>query len=484
MDVQRACIGCSTVDPLPPRTLKSAVSLPGQSDLLAIMSQLEESKFCKLFRYLACEKDDEVINKKTIPLDFSKAEVHLTSIEDDYRGFSAYMFHQLVHIPIPLWYDEAIEEVCENSLWDALLCLKKCPDLLEMLDGTRSYQYYQEHRPPQDYFPEDYFFLSNVCHGVLGHKMECPVNFRFRARELFKRVLCIPEDRCPNFEVITPETILNSLGRQQAIAFLVDMLNTPSSYYLLAREGRVSVIPTSEHGTFLACSNVDASEQSSIGLSARVIRSLVPTNPITVDVLSEFETLLNKETAREEDFQEFLRSNPQLLFAMDARYCEIRPHVCLYDSTGERLVPDFLARIQDSNIWDVIELKLPSSKPLVRHRMAERASAAAARGIAELLRYRDYFSIRENRRRMANHFGFAPYEPCLVLVMGRGNKTRFEWESTRAGFPGVQIVSYDCLFQQARALCEDISALSPQQISKHMPDDEHARKMQRSADQQ
>jgi hypothetical protein len=443
------------------KLLHSAERFSGESDVLAIMSQLEESKFCKLFRYLACEKDDEVINKKTIPLDLSKAEVHLTSIEDDYRGFSAYMFHQLVHLPAPLWYGEAIEEFCEISLWDALLCLKNRPDLVEMLDGTRSYQYYQEHGPPQDYFPEDYFFLSNVSHDVLGHEAECPANFRFRARKLFNRVLYIPEDRCPNFEIITPETVLHSLGRPQAIAFLVDMLNAPSSYYLLAREGRVSVVPTSEHGTFLACSNDGASDHPSVGLSARVVRSLIPTDAITVHVLSEFEMLLNDQTAREEDFQEFLRCNPQLLFAMDERYCEIRPHVCLYDSNGERLVPDFLARIQDSNIWDVIELKLPSSRPLVRHRTAARASAAAARGIAELLRYRDYFSVRENRRRMANHFGFAPYEPCLVLVMGRGNNTRFEWESTRAGFPGVQIISYDCLFQQARALCQDISAFSP-----------------------
>ena len=58
---------------------------------------------------------------------------------------------------------------------------------------------------------------------------------------------------------------------------------------------------------------------------------------------------------------------------------------------------------------------------------------------------------RRNRMRVAERFGAAPYEPCLVLVIGRGRSTqKYEWQSVRLGFPKVEIVSYDYLFERAR----------------------------------
>src|SRR5262249_34718077 len=132
-------------------------------------------------------------------------------------------------------------------------------------------------------------------------------------------------------------------------------------------------------------------------------------------------------------------------------YCEIRPHVCLADAKGNRLVPDFMARIQDTNIWDIIELKRPQYGHTARTNNLERVSSIAARGIAALLQYRDFFASRANRRRVTNYFGTAPYEPCLILLIGRGrSRDRYEWRSARLGFPGVKIVSYDYLFWRAR----------------------------------
>jgi len=50
-----------------------------------------------------------------------------------------------------------------------------------------------------------------------------------------------------------------------------------------------------------------------------------------------------------------------------------------------------------------------------------------------------------------DRFGTAPYEPCLVLVIGRGRPDhRYEWKSARSGFPKVEIVSYDYLFERAQ----------------------------------
>jgi hypothetical protein len=95
-----------------------------------------------------------------------------------------------------------------------------------------------------------------------------------------------------------------------------------------------------------------------------------------------------------------------------------------------------MLRVEDSDIWDIIELKRPQHSLTVRNQGTEKVSAAAARAIAELLQYRDFFSIRNDRRRIMHRFGTAPYEPCLVLVIGRGRSTeRYEWRTAFAGFP-------------------------------------------------
>jgi hypothetical protein len=146
-----------------------------------------------------------------------------------------------------------------------------------------------------------------------------------------------------------------------------------------------------------------------------------------------------------------LKGNPHFWFGLDEGYCEIRPHICLYDATQHRLVPDFMARVEDSSIWDVIELKRPQHPLTVNNRGTERPSASASRAIAELLQYRDFFGSRENRKRVVNRFGTAPYEPSLVLVIGRGRpRERYEWRSARVGLPRVQVVSYDYLFERAQ----------------------------------
>jgi hypothetical protein len=233
--------------------------------------------------------------------------------------------------------------------------------------------------------------------------------------------------------------------------FIVDLLNTPSSYYFLAREGEISVIPTTEHGAFLASNENTSIERPRTGLSTVLTSALSPENCANATALPEFKALIDSERTKEADLQCFLKTYPQFLFALDERYCEIRPHVCLFDPRGERLIPDFMLRVEDSDIWDIIELKRPQHSLTVRNHGIEKASAAAARAIAELLQYRDFFSIRNNRNRIMHRFGTAPYEPCLVLVIGRGRSTeRYEWRTALAGFPRVQIVSYDYLFERAQ----------------------------------
>jgi hypothetical protein len=439
------------------------------SDLISLLSNLEESKFLRFFRHIEYPEDPDPEDPDsssarvtTLPLDLQGAEVHLMEVKDDLAGFGACYFNQVVHLPTSLWCSEAMEEYFEDHLWRALANFKHRPDLTRKLDGTSTYEFYRDGGgPPQpDILPEDYFFFTNICHEILRHGPQCPNGFESTARSLFTRVLSIPLERCPSIHITTPETILGGPAKSEVVHFLIDVANSPSSYYLLAREGQISVIPAVEHGLFFASSS-EPTTFAGGGITAVAASAIPPSRLITSALISAFEHLLNARNIKEREIQEFIEVHPQLLSSLDEKYCEIRPHVCLYDATGERLVPDFMARIQDSNLWDVIELKLPSDVLTVNRHAAQKASAAVARGISELLRHRDYFSVRDNRRRVLDRLGTAPYEPGLVLIIGRGySASRFEWRSVRAGFPRVQIVSYDYVFEHARRRASGLSNIA------------------------
>jgi hypothetical protein len=229
---------------------------------------------------------------------------------------------------------------------------------------------------------------------------------------------------------------------------MVDLINTPSSYYLIAREGQISVVPVTEHGRYATGGSTQTGSQTRHEFAT--VTSTLRSPNLCSGKLSQFEDLLNSRQTKEKDIQQFLKSTPEILFSLDNRYCELRPHICLYDSTGNRLIPDFMVRLEAGRSWDLIELKMPHDVISVESQGTDRPSAQAARGIAELLRYRDVLSTRDSKKFLAKRMGTAPYEPCLVMVIGRGNPSqKHTWHGKIAGLPSVDIVSYDYLFQRA-----------------------------------
>lgn len=85
-------------------------------------------------------------------------------------------------------------------------------------------------------------------------------------------------------------------------------------------------------------------------------------------------------------------------------------------------------------------------------------SAQAARGIAQLLAYRDFFTKQDNREEIARRYGFSPLEPNLVLVTGMGKPGLAEWRTDLAGLPGATVVSYQYVLDQARRAAFDRDA--------------------------
>jgi len=421
------------------------------TELPSLLSQLEESKFVRLFRHIvnssaSVPKEGVDSGKPAVALDLPDAELYFkfAASVGSWGHHSAAWLFQIAHAPAFLPIDEFSHTFFSGHLKRAFANLKqKYPDLQRWRAGP---EYLAAFNSASEGC-ESYYLFTNICGNTSAEALE---NFSETAHKLYSEIVGIPEGRHPKFGIATPETLMERAGVETR-QFVVDLLNTPSSYYFLAREGEISVIPTTEHGAFLASNENTRIERPRTGLSTVVTSALPSANCANATALSEFKVLIDSKRTKEADLQCFLTTYPQFLFALDERYCEIRPHVCLFDPRGERLTPDFMVRVEDSDIWDIIELKRPQHSLTVHNQGIEKPSAAAARAITELLQYRDFFSIRNNRNRIMRRFGTAPYEPCLVLVIGRGRSSeRYGWRTALAGFPRVQIVSYDYLFERAR----------------------------------
>jgi hypothetical protein len=406
-----------------------------------LISQLEEQKFLRLFRHLI---DDEE-SLPTRALDLPNTELHLKLWPGSrYRNHTIALY-QIAHIPPYLWHPGSADIFLENEFRRAFTSLRGNDELLtglivDLEDRVRETHSWLHPYPTERY---THYFFTNARHDISD---DGQARFSEIAHTLFAEIVNQPREQHPRFGIGTPQTIGKDPLKLQG--FLLDLINAPSSYYLIAREGRISVVPNTEHGSFVVSATDHESSHPPIELLTTATTTL---STDATPGISELEYLINHPRTREEDLQEFIQLHPHFLFGIDQRYCEVRPHVCLYDGRGERLVPDFMARIEDSDVWHLIELKRPQHSLCVKAEGLEKASAAAARGIAQLLQGVDYFSSRQNRERVRNRFQAAPYEPCLVLVIGRGrSRERLQWRSERAGFPKVEIVTYDYLFEKAK----------------------------------
>jgi hypothetical protein len=101
----------------------------------------------------------------------------------------------------------------------------------------------------------------------------------------------------------------------------------------------------------------------------------------------------------------------------------------------------------------MIELKKPSAPIKVTRSRVEEVGKGAAHAIRQLMDYRDAVSTPSARRALTQAYGAFPFEPCPLVVIGRGApKSQFRWRSTRAGVPDVRLVTYDFLLNRARML--------------------------------
>ena len=359
---------------------------------------------------------------------------------------------QIAHLPVGLWTEPRVAAFASTRLAKAFDALRELDAPLNLLHGD-----HLECAREGLFAPRSctYHFFTNA---IVGLDEASATRITDIARRLFEERFG-SAGRHISFGLGNPETILGGAYREHAETLILDLLNMPSSYYLLARQGEISAVPATEHGAFYA----HAPERRFQGATAT--SALPQSHPVWTSALSDLQTLINAPRTKEQDLQKFFEEFPQFLFALDERYCEVNSHVGLIDMAGTRLIPDFLVRLEGAAGWDAIELKRPQHSITVRgrHQMAAKSAAAA---IAQLLTYRDFFASHENRRTVAHRLGAAPYEPCLLVVIGRGSpNTPFRWHSARLGVPEAKIVTYDFLFERARESAARLAACSVSALS-------------------
>jgi hypothetical protein len=417
--------------------------------LIDLVSQLEEAKFRRLFKSLI----EEHAEPHGTSLSYPTPSSYVFGRHTKTGNFSCrLMFFQMSYLPYSFWQPDVAKSFFVGELNCALgelLALGRWP-FDKAADPNREL--------PLPYWPEDltYFFATNVhdpfiIEGTGSRTDVGPASAE--ARMIFLQRLGIQLGGEPGqlgrwiFGASTPFSIARDqpdLVKKE----LLSLLNAPSDFSIIAREGRLTVVPTCTHGTFVASpTGARTIHEADIGLAATICSSAQSNTRVSPAVLSEFETLLNSPADGEPELQSFLEEHPEILRGLDDRYTEVRPHPCLVSKKDSTSIPDFMLRVEDSDVWDIVELKLPTES--IASNEPEQPSRRAARYIGQCLKYRNVFDYSANRKRFADRYGAHGFDPALVLVIGRGRQVH-QWRSTKACYPTVRVVPYDYLLDRGR----------------------------------
>ncbi|HEX8125095.1 MAG TPA: Shedu anti-phage system protein SduA domain-containing protein [Allosphingosinicella sp.] len=420
-------------------------------ELTELISKLDEVKFARLLRHFneapphGLADDQFAIPAYPVALPNTQLMIRLVggmSSKESWLGSWAF---QVAGLPSGIETSPQILEILLKELERGLRQLARLDDPLGTLLGADCDHAFRQLIGPAEGC--DYHLVTNLC---VGEPRALVDDFAVGAGQLLRQILVEPK-WYPRFGLGTPETIA-AHAPADAEQLIYDLLRSPTGYQLVAREGQVAISAFSDHGLYLA------QGAGRLPATTRAIAAATATLPIPgpdKPLIDELEQLINDPAVREADIQRLFEECPALLRLINPHYTEILPHVCLSDAGGNRLIPDFMARIEGPNVWDIVELKLPKHSVSVSRAGVRKPSAQAARGIAQLLEYRDFFTKQANRDRIARRYGFAPLEPNLVLVTGMGKPGLAEWRSYLTGIPGATVVSYQFVLDQARRCSPD-----------------------------
>lgn len=179
-----------------------------------------------------------------------------------------------------------------------------------------------------------------------------------------------------------------------------------------------------------------------------------------------FEKLINAiPPATESAFQNFFETHQQWLFLLGEQYEAAVPHTKIppldlnaslafspSSADGMTLIPDFLLKRVGLDLWDVLDIKLPTAKTIVGRPSRRRFSQEVADSVAQLREYNRRLRNPEIRKLLWNEHGIKVAEPVPMVLVGcdfdfdgsQEEKDRFR-ESE-----GVRVYTYDDLHRLAK----------------------------------
>lgn len=412
-------------------------------NLPLLLAQLESAKFRRLFLHFTERsepRDNLSVPARPVGLPNAELLIKLVGRVSSLRSWATSWAFQAAHVPVGLWSSPNALRLLHREIECGMRELAALPNWREILFNADL----GRERGVLDPIPIDgsFYIFTNISNGIDQEFLE---EFERRARRIAEQSFGLEISNRLELGIATPE-LISRVEPQELEAFTIDLINMPSSYYLLALEGRISVVPVREHGEFVADISGSGNRLVASGSNASDDRRAP-----SMEALTDFEQLLNSKNVKEIDLHAFLEEHPEFLFALDERFCNVWSHIGLVDRLRSRLVPDFVARLDGVDPWTVIELKRPGHRIFSGNADAAKAAAPVARAISQLLEYRDTIAIRQNRAALARAYGLGPYEPALMVVIGRGSSDRkLKWQSAVRGIPDVDIVTYDFLFERAR----------------------------------
>lgn len=170
---------------------------------------------------------------------------------------------------------------------------------------------------------------------------------------------------------------------------------------------------------------------------------------ILSDNVRDFEDLINSTRTTEDDIHQFLKEYPNFLLAHD--YKELHSKVLLERPSDGPLIPDFMLQPFDTELCDLLELKLPQEPVLVGTRNRRRFSSAVYQAVAQLRTYRDYFEDKAHRDALLRRSRIKAYRPRMTVLIGRmANVDPIEYRQIADGEKEVDVMTYDDLLARAK----------------------------------
>lgn len=290
-----------------------------------------------------------------------------------------------------------------------------------------------------------FYYLTNACFDPSVKEGEFYDRVSSHIRSIFLKgaLKCNLNFKEVDFDfgIGNPTTFVNRV-RDNTIRVIKKIEARPDSMQLQFLEGRIEVVTSNKRKLYA----YDQKHPKMITLDQVVDSSLY----FNAHEVEEFESLLNKPNLREEEIQRFFSEHPKFLSIMD--YDEVRPQISLIDESGTKLVPDFFLKPIGKNLWEILDIKLPTAKLVAGSPNRKGLSHCVHRGNAQLMNYAKFFDKSRNREKLFRATGIDCFKPRLTLLIGKKKNVDEKcWNQIiEQERPFVNIVGFDELLDKIK----------------------------------